>query len=81
MTLFRTPTIAAAALVTMALLAGPPASAQTQPQGMTVGSPPPPSGGAKPSKKAMRAKCQAEAKEKGLKGKAMRSHVTTCMKG
>ncbi|SDR63720.1 hypothetical protein SAMN05519103_08961 [Rhizobiales bacterium GAS113] len=53
--------------------------AQTQPQGMTVGSPPPPP---KPAdKKAMRAKCVAEAKGKGLKGRALRTFVATCMKG
>ena len=80
MTLSRMLGIAAVTVFIAAapLLAGSSASAQTQPQGMTVGSPPPsPPGG----KKAQRAKCRAEAKEKSLKGKALRSYMDTCMKG
>jgi hypothetical protein len=59
-------------------LTGVEAIAQTQPQGMTVGSPPPPSPA---DKKAMRAKCDAQAKEKGLRGRGRRSFVDACMKG
>jgi hypothetical protein len=52
------------------------AAAQTQPQGMTVGSPPPPSGG-KPTK----ASCTKQGKEQGLKGGKLSAFVKTCLKG
>ena len=53
------------------------ASAQTQPQGMTVGSPPPPSGGGKPTK----ASCTKQGKEQKLSGRKLSDFVKTCLKG
>jgi hypothetical protein len=50
------------------------ASAQTQPQGMTVGSPPPPS-------KPTRAGCTKQGKDQGLSGSKLSAFVKTCMKG
>jgi hypothetical protein len=64
------------------------AVAQTQPQGMTVGSPPasaPMPAAPRPAKpksaKAKRADCNAQAKEKGLKDGELKTFVSTCLKG
>jgi hypothetical protein len=64
-------------LIAPSCLASIEASAQTQPQGMTVGSPPPPSGPAKPT----RASCTKQGKEQGLKGGKLSAFVKTCLKG
>jgi hypothetical protein len=50
------------------------ACAQTQPQGMTVGSPP-------PSSKPTRASCTKQGKDQGLSGRKLSAFVKTCMKG
>jgi hypothetical protein len=68
---------AALALILVAPLVSMEAMAQTQPQGMTVGSPPPPSGGGKPTK----ASCTKQGKEQGLKGGKLGAFVKTCLKG
>jgi hypothetical protein len=68
---------AALALILVAPFVSIEATAQTQPQGMTVGSPPPPSGPAKPTK----ASCTKQGKEQGLKSGKLNAFVKTCMKG
>jgi hypothetical protein len=66
--------VLALALVASPCLVSMEAFAQTQPQGMTVGTPP-------PSSKPTRAGCTQQGKDQGLSGRKLTAFVKTCMKG